>query len=597
MRCVLVSCCGLPAAGKTTFCRSIAASNTFPTQGATDTATDTRVERDSSDCGPIINGGPQIWVSHVCFDEYINSARRRRRRQRSRCSNDDKPSSNARMSSHLSPASDVQREKKDQGAGVESREKAELNLGRQAGADERGMKKESTTYPLTHEATGKYAVESQGAIETTSHTSLPEPSGASEGGEDGARWWHDGRRAAMAELEALAKGAESGARAGAKTAVTSGGTVSSACAMLPAILSEEMREGGTDRARLSTQEGSTSADSPPKRTEASTVHVVLADDNMHFRSMRHEVFRLARKYGCGYAQVFFPTDVEIAVKRNTARGTPVAEAVIRKMAANIQPPDPNRFKWEHHTVVVRLPSGSRSQQEGTEMVPPLKPHRTPPDTANLYRNPPRGSSRARILSRSGGDFDAGDNVSKVAEGSTTVVHSQRGFWCVIATAAAEDPKPLASDSASRVLDQEADREATKASVLHQYDLHLREAVKRVAEAAAGAGLSRDVHRVVMNACSASRKHAISRVRSTADQRSVSTSNRSTAGNVAVSHDSYQGGTAGGGDGCPTSVSLSDTDPFAREFENALGTIDVAESVKVELVVAAEGVARNSFRLF
>lgn len=119
----------------------------------------------------------------------------------------------------------------------------------------------------------------------------------------------------------------------------------------------------------------------------------------------------------------------------------------------------------------------------------------------------------------------------------------------------------------------------------------------MAEAAAGAGLSRNVHRVVMNACSVSRKHAISRARSTADQRSVSTSNRSTAGNVAVSHDSYQGGTAGGGNGCPTSVSLSDTDPFAREFENALGTIDVAESVKVELVVAAEGVARNSYRLF
>ncbi|CAN0390220.1 unnamed protein product, partial [Ectocarpus sp. 13 AM-2016] len=219
------------------------------------------------------------------------------------------------------------------------------------------------------------------------------------------------------------------------------------------MLSEEMREGVTDRARPSTQEASISADSPRKRTEASTVHVVLADDNMHFRSMRHEVFRLARKYGCGYAQIFFPTHVEIAVKRNTARGTPVAEAVIRKMAANIQPPDPKRFKWERHTVVVRPPSGSRSPKEGTEMVPPPKPHRTPPDAADLHQNPPRGNSRAKILSPSGGDFDEGDIVSKVAEGSTTVVHSQRGFWCVIATAAAEDPKPLASDSASRVLDQ------------------------------------------------------------------------------------------------------------------------------------------------
>lgn len=119
----------------------------------------------------------------------------------------------------------------------------------------------------------------------------------------------------------------------------------------------------------------------------------------------------------------------------------------------------------------------------------------------------------------------------------------------------------------------------------------------MAEAAAGAGLPRNIHRAVMSACSASRKHAMSRARPTADQRGVSTSNRSTAGNVAVSHDSYQGGSAGGGDGRPTSASLSDTDPFAREFENALRTIDVAESVRVDLVVAAEGVARNSSRLF
>lgn len=301
MRCVLVSCCGLPAAGKTTFCLSIAAGSTFATPGATDTATDTRVERDNSGCGPIINGGPQIWVSHVCFDEYINSARRRRR-QRSRSSNDNKPSSNAQMCSHLSPGSDVQRDKKDQGGGVESREKARLNLDRQAGADERDTRKESATYPLAHGGKGKHAVESQRATETTSHWPLPEPAGGSEGGEDGARWWHDGRRAAMAELEALAKGAESGGRAGAETAVNSDGTASSSCAMLPAMLSPETRTGFIDRARLSKKGAITSsANSPPKPTETSpwtevsTVHVVLADDNMHFRSMRHEVFRLARK--------------------------------------------------------------------------------------------------------------------------------------------------------------------------------------------------------------------------------------------------------------------------------------------------------------
>lgn len=33
--------------------------------------------------------------------------------------------------------------------------------------------------------------------------------------------------------------------------------------------------------------------------------------------------------GCGYAQVYFPTDAEVAVKRNMTRSAPVAEEVRR----------------------------------------------------------------------------------------------------------------------------------------------------------------------------------------------------------------------------------------------------------------------------
>lgn len=318
MRCVLVSCCGLPAAGKTTFCRRIASDDpvTMPAASWTPTAVPPAPGAQAEELDANREGDTWIRVSHVCFDEYINCARRRRWPS---SSENDSPSGTR---TNLDPAL---------GTGDES-------------------------------------------VETNRATEIAPRGGLAAGSEDSARLWHEGRRAALVEVEALA---------------STQNTTDSSTVALPLVASEaEASHSSTERRE--------SCLSP----EAPAVHVVLVDDNMHFRTMRHEVLSLARKCacvdpspvlllasrdrlqpllyppvssrkrarvasilsllhclklnvmllhdsvvvvvvfslslslafllridGCGYAQVFFPTDVEVAVERNETRRTPVAEAV------------------------------------------------------------------------------------------------------------------------------------------------------------------------------------------------------------------------------------------------------------------------------
>eukprot|EP00903_Cladosiphon_okamuranus_P011329 g10680.t1 len=185
----------------------------------------------------------RVRVSHICFDEYIRRAGRRRPPSRGKNNS----------SSETSTAQDP---------------------------------------PLDP---GDSSIEASSAAEKAPDAVLTAIS------EDSARLWHEGRQAALAEVEALASTQDTTVVASAVEASHS---------------SSERTEGP-----LSSEPGC-------------AVHVVLLDDNMHFRSMRHEVFILARKYGCGYAQVYFPTDVQVAVQRNAARGTPVPETILSVSSGN-----------------------------------------------------------------------------------------------------------------------------------------------------------------------------------------------------------------------------------------------------------------------
>lgn len=92
--------------------------------------------------------------------------------------------------------------------------------------------------------------------------------------------------------------------------------------------------------------------------------------------------------------------------------------VIRKMAVNIQPPDPERFKWERHTAVVRG-AGDWSSRNPSE----------------------RGSSA----------LPEGDGSGREVMGALDDADVLQSFWSVIADAAADEnmmvPWPSAPSAA------------------------------------------------------------------------------------------------------------------------------------------------------
>lgn len=94
-------------------------------------------------------------------------------------------------------------------------------------------------------------------------------------------------------------------------------------------------------------------------------------------------------------------------------GSPCLAQVIRKMAENIQPPDPERFKWERHTSVIE-PSGFRQNVGGV---------REGDHDADVLEH------RRESSPSSGAGTESGDCVAAMLS-----------FWRVIA-AAAEDPVP------------------------------------------------------------------------------------------------------------------------------------------------------------
>lgn len=118
---------------------------------------------------------------------------------------------------------------------------------------------------------------------------------------------------------------------------------------------------------------------------AKSCHVFLIDDNMFYRSMRHEYFVLARKCkfpftlcpsptyhpslpplpsfqspsiihiicssdSLGYVQVFVDCPLDTAIIRNNLRTNPVDTNTIINMAAKMEEPSPEKYPWEADTL-------------------------------------------------------------------------------------------------------------------------------------------------------------------------------------------------------------------------------------------------------
>lgn len=94
--------------------------------------------------------------------------------------------------------------------------------------------------------------------------------------------------------------------------------------------------------------------------EGSGDTLIMADDNMHYRSMRYELFQLARDRGLAFMQLYMSCSLQVAKERNAQRtgSAHVPIASLERMHAVLEPPAPYRFTWEVNSLV--FDSGSLS---------------------------------------------------------------------------------------------------------------------------------------------------------------------------------------------------------------------------------------------
>ncbi|XP_060090637.1 L-seryl-tRNA(Sec) kinase [Heteronotia binoei] len=79
----------------------------------------------------------------------------------------------------------------------------------------------------------------------------------------------------------------------------------------------------------------------------------ILDDNFYYRSMRYEVYQLARKYSLGFCQLFLDCQVEACIQRNCQRTQPLPEETIHAMAQKLEVPNPEKYTWEQYSVILK----------------------------------------------------------------------------------------------------------------------------------------------------------------------------------------------------------------------------------------------------
>uniref|UniRef100_G1PDV7 Phosphoseryl-tRNA kinase n=1 Tax=Myotis lucifugus TaxID=59463 RepID=G1PDV7_MYOLU len=96
----------------------------------------------------------------------------------------------------------------------------------------------------------------------------------------------------------------------------------------------------------------------PTPTTASGPLLLILDDNFYYRSMRYEVYQLARKYSLGFCQLFLDCPLETCVQRNGQRPGALPAETIRLMRGKMEEPNPEKNAWEHNSLTVRSPACS-----------------------------------------------------------------------------------------------------------------------------------------------------------------------------------------------------------------------------------------------
>ncbi|KFU89948.1 L-seryl-tRNA(Sec) kinase, partial [Chaetura pelagica] len=89
---------------------------------------------------------------------------------------------------------------------------------------------------------------------------------------------------------------------------------------------------------------------------------LILDDNFYYRSMRYEVYQLARKYSLSFCQVFLECPLECCLQRNRLRSHPLPDETIELMATKIEVPDAKKNPWERNSLILKS-SGCTSEDD------------------------------------------------------------------------------------------------------------------------------------------------------------------------------------------------------------------------------------------
>eukprot|EP00126_Sphaerothecum_destruens_P005375 Sdes_comp18728_c0_seq1m9066 len=90
-----------------------------------------------------------------------------------------------------------------------------------------------------------------------------------------------------------------------------------------------------------------------------TQYILLIDDNMFYKSMRHRYYKIARDFRLGFGQIFLDTDeidhlVFLNSQRSHFEDLFVTEATIRKMATIFEKPTISKYhSWEENSLLVQ----------------------------------------------------------------------------------------------------------------------------------------------------------------------------------------------------------------------------------------------------
>ena len=82
-----------------------------------------------------------------------------------------------------------------------------------------------------------------------------------------------------------------------------------------------------------------------------TRFLILIDDNLYYKSMRYDYYKIARENGLGFIQVMMKSDIDTSQKRNKERESLIPDEVISKMASRFEEPTLSN-SWDNSTIFI-----------------------------------------------------------------------------------------------------------------------------------------------------------------------------------------------------------------------------------------------------